>query len=135
MMTQPESYRTISSGDILVRMSTPLPGALRLEADPTGSGWVPIAGDLDRRQLETQLSADGWTFFYMANVVTTTAFGFGRPGMIHSAMKRLMAIVTLRKCNCLEIDHVATNSFLGLPYVSISAHARHIQKGLRFVGQ
>ena len=40
----------------------------------------------------------------------------------------------LQKCNCLEIDEVATRSFLGMPGVSVSAHTRHIQKGMTFSG-
>jgi hypothetical protein len=30
--------------------------------------------------------------------------------------------------NCLEISQVAAKRFLGLPYVSVSAHWRHIQE-------
>jgi hypothetical protein len=32
--------------------------------------------------------------------------------------------------NCLEISRVAAKSFLGLPYVTVAAHQRHIQEGL-----
>jgi hypothetical protein len=55
--------------------------------------------------------------------------------MIHAALKRLIANVKLQKCNCLEIDDVATHSLLGMPYVSVSAHPRHIQKGMLFSGR
>jgi hypothetical protein len=34
------------------------------------------------------------------------------------------------RMQCLEIDDVATRWFLGLPYVSVSGHPRHIQKGV-----
>ena len=52
--------------------------------------------------------------------------------MVRTALNRLIARVKLQKCNCLEIDEVAAKSFLGMPYVSVSGHSRHIQKGLVF---
>ena len=64
-----------------------------------------------------------------------SAFGFNRARMIHAALQRVISSVQQQKCNCLEIDEVAMHSFLGVPYVSVSAHPRHIQKGILFAGQ
>jgi hypothetical protein len=36
--------------------------------------------------------------------------------------------VKLLKFNCLEITGITQKRFLGLPYVHVSAHSRHIQK-------
>ena len=135
MIPQQEGHRTIAPGAILVEKSTRLPEPLRLEGDSTASGWAPVADNLDGHQLEKELSAAGWTFFYMAGSIRTTAFGFERQRMIHAALKRLITVVRLQRCNCLEIDDVAAHSFLGMPYVSLSAHSRHIQKGIVFSGQ
>jgi hypothetical protein len=71
----------------------------------------------------------------MANSIRRTAFGFNRASMIAAALKRVITNVRQERCNCLEIDDVVMHSFLGVPYVSVSAHARHIQKGLVFSGQ
>jgi len=135
MISQQSSDRTIRPGAILVKKSTLLPEPLRLENDATANGWARIANDSDGQPLEKKLAAAGWTFFYMAGAITTTAFGFGRSRMIHRALQRLFTTVTLQKCNCIEIDDVATHTFLGIPYVSVSAHARHIQKGMVFSGE
>ena len=86
----------------------------------------------DRHQLEEKLSAAGWRFFLMAGAIKTIGFGFARRTMIQAALKRLIAAVKLQKCNCLEIDTIAMRSFLGMPYVCLSAHSRHIQSGLVF---
>ena len=40
-----------------------------------------------------------------------------------------MASVREDRCNSLQIQAVEMHSFLGIPYVSVSAHSRHIQKG------
>jgi hypothetical protein len=135
MISQQNGDRTIRPGAIFVKKGTLLPEPLRLENDATATGWAPIASDSDGRPLEKKLAGAGWTFFYMAGAIKTTAFGFEKSRMIHRALKRLFTTVTLQKCNCIEIDDVATHTFLGIPYVSVSAHARHIQKGMVFSGE
>jgi hypothetical protein len=124
----------IRSGAVLIEKGTLLPEPSRLEDESTASGWAPVADDLDGHQLENRLTTAGWTFFYMAGAITATVFGFERQKMIQAALKRIITKVRREKCNCLEIDDVATHSFLGMPYVSVSAHSRHIQKGLVFSG-
>jgi hypothetical protein len=49
-----------------------------------------------------------------------------------AALKRVMASVREDGCNSLQIQAVERRSFLGMPYVSVSAHPRHIQKGNLF---
>ena len=61
----------------------------------------------------------------MASAIRRRAFGFDRAKRIQAALKRVMS-------NVREIDGVATHSFLGIPYVSVSAHPRHIQKNMLF---
>ena len=131
-MSQTESHQTISAGTILIEQSTLLPGTLGLESGSTERGWTSLVNHPDRHQLEEKLSAAGWKFFLMAGAIRTIGFGFARRTMIQSALKRLIAAVRLQKCNCLEIDAIVTRSFLGLPYVCLSAHSRHIQSGLVF---
>ena len=70
----------------------------------------------------------------MAGKVKATAFGFDRQKAMDKALARLIAGAMRQKCNCLEIDEVATRTFLGVPGVSVSAHTRHIQKGMIFSG-
>ena len=132
MNSKPERHQTISPGSILVEQNTILPESLGLENGVTGSGWARVTDNPDRHQLETKLTAAGWAFFYMAGKIRTTAFGFEKTRMIQAALKRLIAIVKLQNCNCLEIDSIRTRSFLGFPYISLSAHSRHIQNGLLF---
>jgi hypothetical protein len=132
MNSEPKTYQNISPGSILVERNTLLPAPLGLESGLTESGWARVTSNPNRQQLERKLAAAGWVFFYMAGKIKTTAFGFERPRMIQAALKRLIAIVKLQNCNCLEIDAIRTRSFLGLPYISLSAHSRHIQNGPLF---
>jgi hypothetical protein len=125
----------ITPGTILMDKDTLRPQFIHLEQDPYPHAWIPVQHDLTPHELEKELSTSGWTLFYLASPIRTTSFGFNRAKMIHAALKRLIEQAKLQKCNCLEIDDVATRSFLGMPYVSVSAHPRHIQRGLVFAGK
>jgi hypothetical protein len=125
----------ITSGTILIAKNAPCPPCVQVEDQHFPDAWVSIAHNLPAHELEKQLNIAGWTFFYMASAVTTTAFGFDRTKMTNAALQRAITSVSRQKCNCLEIDDVTTHSFLGIPYISLSAHPRHIQKGSVFSGQ
>ncbi|MFN0167320.1 MAG: hypothetical protein ACKV22_12895 [Bryobacteraceae bacterium] len=125
----------ITPGTILIDKEAPRPQCFHLQHDPFPGAWISVKHNLSPRDLEQELSTTGWTFLYMANAIRATAFGFDRERMINAALKRVIANVREQRCNCLEIDDVATHSFLGVPYVNVSAHARHIQKGNVYSGQ
>lgn len=86
-----------------------------LGTDSEAMGWASVTNKLDSHELELKLSISGWTFFYMAGAMRTTAFGFDRAKAIHSALKSLLA-----------------HKFLEMPYVSVSGHSRNIQRGVLF---
>jgi hypothetical protein len=120
----------ITAGSILIEEGTHLPNSVLLQSESYSSGWAAVKNV--RSTFEKEIKEAGWTFFFMAGEIKTIAFGFDRARMMRAAVQRLIANVRLQKCNCLAIDNVATHSFLGMPYVSVSAHSRHIQKGLVF---
>jgi hypothetical protein len=124
----------ITPGTIFIDRSTLPSQPFRFENESHPSAWMLGKSSLNSNELENDLATTEWTFFYMAGGVRATAFGFDRQKRIYRALKRLIARVRLQKCNCLEIDEVATRAFLGMSYVSVSAHSRHIQKGLVFSG-
>ncbi|HSR07053.1 MAG TPA: hypothetical protein VLM42_07880 [Bryobacteraceae bacterium] len=124
----------ITPGTILIQKGTLLPPAFRPGSESYPNDWVPVKISLDPHDLEKEFAILGWTFHYMAGKVKTTAYGFDRQKALDKALALLIAGATRQKCNCLEIDEVATRTFLGLPGVSVSAHTRHIQKGMTFRG-
>lgn len=120
----------ITPGAILIENGTLLPEPLTLESDSTATGWASVANHLDGRQLQTALTTAGWHFFYMAGAIKKSAFGFQKQQTIDAALKSVLAAAKLQSCNCLQIDGIALRSFLGIPYASVSAHSRHIQRGM-----
>lgn len=129
------SAQSMGAGALLIAPGTPLPPEWRLENNSVANRWSRVANTFDRLRLDKDLASTGWTFFFMAGAITATAFGWNQPRMLDAALVRLFAAVRRQACNCLEIDNIGMRSFLGIPYMSISAHLRHIQKGMVFSGQ
>jgi hypothetical protein len=125
----------ITPGTILIERGTARPDSFHVEDGSYPEAWMTLTHRLTFRQLEDELTATGWTFFYMANSIKAMAFGFDQEKMMHTVLTRLTGLAKDQNCNCLEIKGVATRSFLWMPYLSISAHPRHIQKGMVFSSQ
>jgi hypothetical protein len=70
----------------------------------------------------------------MAGEMKTSVFGFDRQKALHAALNRLTTNAKSQRCNSIEITRVMDKSFLRIPYVSVSAHPRHLQRGICFSG-
>ena len=121
--------QTIEIGTLLVKAGTLLPESLQLESGPYLKGWK-LVKNLSSSTLDKELSNGGWTFFYMAGELTATAFGPDSEKTTRRAIERVIAKMKPGRFNCLELSRVAAKSFLGLPYVAVAGHARHIQESL-----
>ena len=123
----------ITSGGFLVEGGALRPCCFEV-ASAHPNGWIFIKQTLTPQQLEKELSATGWTFFFMAGPIRATAFGINREKTVYAALNRCIKAVKQQRCNCLQVESVETHSFLGIPYVSVSVRPRHIQKGMLFDG-
>lgn len=110
----------------------PRPKFFHVQDDSYRTGWSAVKHDLSPSQTDTELFSLGWTFFYMANVIRKSAGGFDREKATAKALKRVMARVREDGCNSLQVEAVEPHSFLGIPYISVSARPRHLQKGSHF---
>ncbi len=119
----------IKTGTILIEEGTLLPESLRFESEPYAKGWR-LVKDLDGYGLDRRIREAGWTFFYMAGEVHATAVGSDLEKTTRRAVQKAIACMKSDRLNCLEIAQVAVKRFLGLPYVTVSAHARHIQESM-----
>ena len=131
-MTTANGNPSFAPGTLLVRTGTELPDFVKLENDPTQSGWSVVANNPGVFPLERELSKAGWNFFYLAGGIRTKGFGFDKAQMAGAALKRLSATAGFQHCNCIEIDGLSPGSYFGVPYMRLSAHSRRIQKGSLF---
>jgi len=121
--------RIIEIGTLLIKEGAPLPETLPLESDPYLKGWR-LVKNLGSSGMDRKLCEVGWTFFYMAGEVNAMAFGSDSEKTTRRAVKKAIANMKSNRFNCLEISRMAAKSFLGLPYVTVAGHPRHIQESV-----
>ena len=117
---------TVQVGTILMKEWPGMPQLLGFETEPGLGEWsvvkVPDASSLDRK-----IHAAGWNFFFMAAEVKTMFFGSLSASKVRSALKRILTKVKRQHFNAVEVSAIVARHFLGVPYVTVSAHSRHLQ--------
>src|SRR3989442_1586897 len=117
---------------IFIKEGTPLPANLTIESEAFLPGWR-VVKNLDRQALTREVEKANWNFFYLAGEMRATVFGREGLGALRRAVKCVLAKQEGRKFNSLEITQVVSKRFLGIPFMSITAHSRHIQQGIGLV--
>src|SRR5690348_10933467 len=120
---------TIKSGALLIADGVTLPEAMKLETEPYAYGWR-LVKNFDLKAFNQFINQAGWNFFYIAGAVETSAFGSDEKKTTRKAIKQVIAKLKSKNFNCLEITQVMSRRSLGMPYVSVSAHSRHVQKSI-----
>jgi hypothetical protein len=119
----------IKTGTVLLKDGAPLPDALQFESEPCAKGWR-LVKNLDACALGQKIRESGWNFFCVAGEIKGSIIGFDGQGTVRRAVKRILTNLKLEKFNGLEITQVEMKRFLGLPYVTVCAHSRHIQENV-----
>ena len=120
----------IKTGAILIKEGALLPRALRFESEACVPGWK-LVRDLDRYGLAREIHQAGWTFIYLADETRAAVFGMDEQKMVRRAIEQILANPKSQKFNSVEITQVTSvdsDRFLGVRYVTVSAHSRHIQE-------
>jgi hypothetical protein len=118
---------TVEVGTILMREWPGMPQLIGVETVPLFDQWsmVKVQGT---SPLDRKIRAAGWNFFFMATEVKSMFFGSLSATKIQSALRRILAKVKLQHFNGLEVTEIVARHFLGVPYVTMSAHSRHLQR-------
>ena len=114
---------------ILIREDTPLPANLPIESEAFLPGWRAVR-NLDGYELGRKIEEANWNFFYLAGEIGAIALGREGPGTLRRAVKRILAKQEGQKFNSLEVTEIISKRFLGIPFMSVTAHSRHIQQGI-----
>lgn len=121
---------TPKAGTILIKEGTLLPQTLRCQSEPCAPGWNSVKSP-DGDGLDRQIHEAGWTFLPLVGEINATVFGLDERTMTRKAVEQILANLDSQKSNSLEIVRVASvasKRFLGVLYVTVSAHSRHIQE-------
>jgi len=122
---------TNMSGTVLIRENTLLPASLAIKSEVFLPDWR-VVKNLDSLVLAQNIEGANWNFFYLAGEIRATALGRDRSGTLRKAVKRVLAKQE-KQFNSLEITKVVSKRFLGIPFMSVAAHTRHIQQGICLV--
>jgi hypothetical protein len=118
----------IQVGTILIAEESPrMAEVLALESEPYLGKWS-VLQILDGFALDDKIHAAGWNFFFMAAETKVMFLGAIGAQRIRSALKRILKKVRQQNFNCLEVTGIVAKRFLGVPYATVSAHSRHIQR-------
>jgi hypothetical protein len=113
---------------ILIREDTPLPANLPIESETFLPGWR-VVKNLDGYGLGRKIEEAKWHFFYLVGETGAIALGGEELGTLRRAVKQILAKQEGQKFNSLEITKVVSKRFLGIPFMRVTAHFRHIQQG------
>ncbi|HSY90932.1 MAG TPA: hypothetical protein VK812_06135 [Candidatus Binatus sp.] len=118
---------TIEVGAILMKQWPGMTQLLNLESQPYSGEWSLLKA-LDGSALDRKIHAAGWNFFFMAAEVKVMFFGAAGTAKIQNALHRILEKVKPQRFNGLEVTAIVARRFLLVPYVTVSAHSRHMQE-------
>jgi len=118
---------TVQAGTILMKEWPEMKRLLGLESEPCSGEWS-LLKVMDGFALDRQIHAAGWNFFFLAAEVKVMFFGAIGAAKVQNAVKRILVKVKPEHFNGLEITEIVARRFLGVPYVTVSAHSRHMQQ-------
>jgi hypothetical protein len=118
---------TIQAGTILIQNQPLIVGVLVLESEPFSGDWRQV-NELDAFALDRKIRAAGWNFFFLAAELKAMFLGAIGAQSVQNAVQRLLGKVRAQDFNCLEVTAIVAHRFCGIPYVTVLAHARHIQQ-------
>jgi hypothetical protein len=118
----------VQVGTILMKEWPGMAQLVQLESEPYSGNWS-LVKTLDGVSLDRKIRAAGWNFFFMAAEVKVMFFGVVGTTKIQKALQKILAKVKQQHFNGLEVTGIVASHFLGVPYVTVSAHSRHMQQG------
>jgi hypothetical protein len=117
---------------IFIRENTRLPAGVTFESETFLPGWRSVK-NLGGRELARKIENAMWNYFYLAGPIKATVFGRESLATLRKAVQRVLAKKQSQNYNSLEISKTISKRFLGVPYLTVSAHSRHIQEGMYLV--
>lgn len=115
-------------GTVLVQTDTFIPESVWVQSEAFCSGWQAIT-NLNGDDLDRQIRRDGWNFIFMGGALQGTSWGSRSGVAIRCAAIRVLKKTQKTRLNAFEITGIHARRFLGIRYVVVTGHSRHVQKG------
>lgn len=116
---------------ILIREDTPWPSTISMESEAFLPGWR-IVKNVNRRVLGRRFARANLKLAYLAGEIGASVFGCKDLTALRKAAMRVLATQERQNFtfNSLEFTKVVSKRILGIPVMSVVAHARCIQGGI-----
>jgi hypothetical protein len=114
-------------GTVVVQADTFIPASVWAQRETFCPGWQAIT-NLNGDDLDRQIRKDGWNFIFMCGALQGTSWGSWSHVAIRCAAIRVLKKTQATKLNAFEITGIRARRFLGVPYVVVTGHSRHVQK-------
>jgi hypothetical protein len=118
----------ITIGTMIMRDDLELPKKFAIRSETYCTGWRRIRG-ISSTILDRTLRSEGWNRFYIAGTMRTLELGNGKDDCVRRGIARLAARAKASNFNCMQVTGMSRKSSFGVPFVSLSANACHIQEG------
>jgi hypothetical protein len=125
-MTNVAGKRTVQKGSVMILRGTRTPSSMPLAVMGYWKEWK-LMGDADSHRLDENLRGAGWNFFFLAGSIRGWSSGRGQAS-IRRAMQSVLEKVKTSEFNCVEVAEIRNRSFLGIPFTTVQAFTRHIQR-------
>jgi hypothetical protein len=117
----------VEVGTIFIENRPLILRALKLESESYSGTWGVLQSHTSA-SLDQQIRGTGWNCFFLAAEVKASAFGALAAQSLRRTLNQIFVKVR-PDFNCLEVTKIVERRFLGVPYVTVCAHSRHIQQG------
>ena len=115
---------SVGEGDLFVESTLIAP--ISLKTQPFAEGWNLVQGKRVR-EMEQEINAEGWHFFYVVPDVKGTAMA-GRPeNAVHNALAKILQSAFNQGLNTVEIASLKVTKLFGIHRAEVVARLRHIQ--------
>ena len=111
---------------MLLRSGTLTPPSVPLNLRKFCSDWQSIENS-GGHVLDQDLRRTGWSLFFLAGAIRGYAVGSGRSSIMRATAK-ILSRVKAQGFNCAQISGIIVKRFLGVRYVRVEAHSRHLQQ-------
>jgi hypothetical protein len=120
---------SLNIGTVLLRTAVLLPESVWVEKETYSSEWEQVT-NLSVDDLDRQVRREHWSFPFIGGAIRGTCWGSWTAQCVHHALDRALRKSKAARYNGFEITGISNGRFLGLRYVTVAGHSRHLQTGI-----
>jgi len=122
------SLGALVKGSVVILSGTEVPASVQLKVRSYWKVWK-LVRNWNGHAFGQELRKAGRNFFFIAGEVQGYWVGRDNEHTVKRATERALAGIKRKAYNCAEGSEVFPGRFLGIPYIRVTLHSRHVQRG------